>query len=192
MRWIGNELGLAFKDTWSKSIVDYANNTIDSNISDKFTKGFENGNKWTVAECDARITSGWFWGNDKKETKSIRELANMYFNSVGHNSTLLLNIPPNDEGDLDDKIKERLLEFGKNIKKSFEKNLLIKATIKATNVRNYSKQFSPLNLLEDKGFWITDKCVNDATLLIELNEEKSFDAIELEENIELGQRINSY
>lgn len=192
VRWIGNELGFAHKDTWSKSIVDYTDNTIDSNEDDEFTKGYENGNKWTVPECDARITSGWFWGNDKKDPKSIQELAKMYFNSVGHNSTLLLNIPPNDKGDLDDAIKERLLEFGENIKNSFETNLLINGTIKATNVRNLSKQFSPINLLENEGFWITDENINEASLLIEINEEKTFDAIVLEENIEIGQRINSY
>lgn len=192
VRWIGNEIGLAHKDTWSKSIVDYEKNTIDSNESDEFTKGYENGNKWTVPECDARITSGWFWGNDKKEPKSIKELAEMYFRSVGHNSTLLLNTPPNDKGDLDDAIKQRLLEFGENIKKSFETHLIKNGEIKATNVRNLSKQFTPENLIENEGFWITDKDVNEASLLIELNEEKTFDAIVLEENIELGQRINSY
>ena len=192
VRWIGNELGFAHKDTWSKSIVNYENNTIDSNEDGEYFKGFENGNKWTVPECDARITSGWFWGNDKKEPKSIKELAEMYFRSVGNNSTLLLNIPPNDKGDLDDAIKDRLLEFGENIKKSFETNLLKEGKISATSIRNLSKQFSPLNLLDNEGIWITDNYVNEASLLIESKEAKTFDSIVLEENIEIGQRINFY
>lgn len=192
VRWIGNELGFAHKDTWSKSIVNYDDNTIDSNEDGEYFKGFENGNKWTVPECDARITSGWFWGNEKKEPKSIKELAKMYFRSVGHNSTLLLNIPPNDKGDLDEDIKNRLLEFGENIRESFENNILEESKISATNIRNSSKQFSPSNLFRNEGFWITDKGVNEASLLIELEEAKTFDSIVLEENIEIGQRINSY
>lgn len=192
VRWIGNELGFAHKDTWSKSIVNFDENTIDSNEDGEYFKGFENGNKWTVPECDARITSGWFWGNEKKEPKSIKELAEMYFRSVGHNSTLLLNIPPNDKGDLDKDIKNRLLEFGENIRKTFENNILEESKISATNIRNSSKQFSPSNLFGNKGFWITDKDVNEASLLIELEEAKTFDSIVLEENIEIGQRINSY
>ena len=88
VRWIGNENGYADKNTWSKSIVDYKNNTINSNSQGGYTLGWENGNQWTVPEADARITSGWFWGTTKAAPKSIEALGTMYFNSVGHNSPL--------------------------------------------------------------------------------------------------------
>ena len=45
---------------------------------------------------------GGFWGTAKNTPKSVEDLAGMYFNSVGHNSPLLLNIPPNDKGKVDD------------------------------------------------------------------------------------------
>lgn len=124
VRWIGNELGIAGKDTWSKSKVDLANNSIDSNQQGSATVGFEDGNKWTVPEADARITSGWFWGTQKNTPKSMEELSNMYFESVGHNATLLLNVPPNTEGSIDDAIVKRIQEFGDNIKKTFATNLI--------------------------------------------------------------------
>lgn len=98
VRWIGNEDGVAFEDTWAKSNVNYDNNTIDSNGSTPYSKGYENGNKWTVPECDGRITSGWFWGTNKCTPKTVAQLANMYFDSVGHNATMLLNVPPNNKG----------------------------------------------------------------------------------------------
>lgn len=69
VRWIGNENGIAGKDTWSKSNVDTQKGTIDSNAQGGATIGFENGNKWTVPEADARITSGWFWGTQKNTQK---------------------------------------------------------------------------------------------------------------------------
>ena len=62
VRWIGNENGYAAKDTWSKSNVNVEADTCDDNKQGSYTVGYENGNKWTVPEADARITSGWFWG----------------------------------------------------------------------------------------------------------------------------------
>lgn len=61
VRWIGNEDGVAHENTWAKSKVNVANNTIDSNGTTPYTIGYADGNKWTVPECDGRITSGWFW-----------------------------------------------------------------------------------------------------------------------------------
>ena len=43
VRWIGNELGIAGKDTWSKSTVDKEKNTINSNKQGNATVGFEDG-----------------------------------------------------------------------------------------------------------------------------------------------------
>ena len=123
VRWIGNENGYADKNTWSKSIVDYKNNTINSNSQGGYTLGWENGNQWTVPEADARITSGWFWGTTKAAPKSIEALGTMYFNSVGHNSPLLLNIPPNNQGTVDEAILNRVAEFGQNIKDTFDENM---------------------------------------------------------------------
>ena len=121
VRWIGNELGLANEETWSKSQVDYEANTIDSNRtgSNGTTVGIAEGNQWTVPEADARITSGWFWGPGKKTPKSLKELSDMYFNSVGHNAVLLLNIPPNTEGTVDEDILYRMAENGAKIKNNF-------------------------------------------------------------------------
>ena len=104
VRWIGNENGFAAEETWSKSNVDKEKNTINSNSSGGYTKGFPDGNQWTVPEADARITSGWFWGDSKKTPKTMEELSEMYFRSVGHNAPLLLNVPPNNKGKVDDAI----------------------------------------------------------------------------------------
>ena len=53
VRWIGNELGYANEETWSKSKVNYDNNTIDSKKVGAYTVGYEDGNQWTVPESDA-------------------------------------------------------------------------------------------------------------------------------------------
>ena len=69
-----------------------------------------------VGATYARITSGWFWGTQKNTPKTMEELSDMYFNSVGHNATLLLNVPPNNQGTVDEAILKRVEEFGKNVK----------------------------------------------------------------------------
>ena len=196
VRWIGNEEGTADKNTWSKSRVNEAENTINSNTQGKHTVGFADGNKWTVPEADARITSGWFWAPSRKTPKSIEELGNMYFNSVGHNATLLLNVPPNNQGTVDAAILERVEEFGENIKKSFAVNMasMNGASVKASKVRGNSKSFGPGKTVDgdDSTYWTTNDGETSGQLLIDLGSEKRFDVVSIEEAIQNGQHINSY
>ena len=124
----------------AKSTIDRENNTINSNSRDGYTKGFPNGNQWTVPEADTKITSGWFWGESKKTPLSMEQLAGIYFGSVGHNATLLLNVPPNKQGTVDADILARVAEFGKAVQNTFDKNLAEKASVSATEVRGNSKK----------------------------------------------------
>ena len=90
VRWIGNEDGAAADETWSKSILTEDNkikndpsqkaDDFKGDPTDHYSNGYAEGNKWTVPEVDARITSGWFWGNGKHLPKSMEQLSNMYFN----------------------------------------------------------------------------------------------------------------
>ncbi|WP_165217494.1 alpha-L-fucosidase [Schaalia sp. ZJ1691] len=202
VRWIGNELGLAGANTWSKSKVNKQSNTIDSrSISDpevgtKATVGWEDGNQWTVPEADARITAGWFWANNRKTPKSLKDLGNMYFNSVGHNAVLLLNIPPNTDGTVDEAIRSRLGEFGDAIKQSFAKNLAAAsgASLSASNVRGNAQQFSPNTLVDgdDATHWSTDDGQSSGSVIVDLGRSTLADVVSVEEAIEFGQRINHY
>ena len=196
VRWIGNELGIAGKDTWSKSTVDKEKNTINSNKQGNATVGFEDGNQWTVPEADARITSGWFWGTTKNTPKTMDELSDMYFNSVGHNATLLLNIPPNNQGTVDKAILDRVTEFGNNIKETFKTNLAKAegASVKVSEVRGNDETFKPGNMIDDNDetYWTTSDGNKSGEILVDLGEKKNFDVVSIEEAIQNGQRINNY
>lgn len=196
VRWIGNEDGVAHENTWAKSKVNEANNTIDSNGTTPYTIGYADGNKWTVPECDGRITSGWFWGTKKNTPKTITQLANMYFDSVGHNATMLLNVPPNNQGTVDKPILERVTEFGQNVEETFRTNLA-KAkgtTIEASNVRGNDTAFKPGNVVDakDETYWTTDDGTKEGSLTIKWDKAKKFDVVSIEEAIQKGQHINSY
>ncbi len=196
VRWIGNELGIAGKDTWSKSKVDKDKNTINSNKQGNATVGFEDGNQWTVPEADARITSGWFWGTQKNTPKTMEELSDMYFNSVGHNATLLLNVPPNNQGKVDKAILDRVTEFGNNIKETFKTNLAKAegASVKVSSVRENAETFKPGNMIDenDETYWTTSDGTKSGEILIDLGKETKFDVVSIEEAIQNGQRINNY
>ena len=194
VRWIGNELGYANEETWSKSKVDYEKNTIDSKKVGSYTVGYEDGNQWTVPESDARITSGWFWGTTKNTPKSVEDLAGMYFNSVGHNSPLLLNIPPNNQGKVDDAILKRVTELGQNIKDTFKSNIAAYSTVKASEVRGNDVDYSPENVLDGKDdtYWTVNDGTTTGELVVELGETKTFDVVSIEEAIQFGQRIKAF
>lgn len=205
VRWIGNENGFADDTTWAKSTIrdgqiynDDSQRTGDykGDPTDGYSNGYEDGNHWTVPEADARITSGWFWGTQKNTPRTLTNLAEMYFRSVGHNATLLLNVPPNNEGKVDKPIQDRVVEFGQNVQDTFRTNLA-KAdgtTITASNVRGNDIDFKPGNAVDDDDatYWTTDDGTTSGSLTIKWDSAKRFDVVSIEEAIQNGQHINSY
>lgn len=205
VRWIGNENGFADDTTWAKSTIrdgqiynDDSQRTGDykGDPTDGYSNGYEDGNHWTVPEADARITSGWFWGTQKNTPRTLTNLAEMYFRSVGHNATLLLNVPPNNEGKVDKAIQDRVVEFGQNVQDTFRTNLA-KAngtTITASNVRGNDIDFKPGNAVDDDDatYWTTDNGTTSGSLTIKWDSAKRFDVVSIEEAIQNGQHINNY
>lgn len=205
VRWIGNENGFADDTTWAKSRISNVQIYNDESQragdykgdpTDGYSNGYEDGNHWTVPEADARITSGWFWGTQKNTPRTLTNLAEMYFRSVGHNATLLLNVPPNNEGKVDQAILDRVVEFGQNVQDTFRTNLA-KAngtTITASNVRGNDIDFKPGNAVDDDDatYWTTDDGTTSGSLTIKWDSAKRFDVVSIEEAIQNGQHINSY
>ena len=196
VRWIGNEEGYSNPQTWSKSISNKTNNTIDSNQTNVHgtRAGYSNGNQWTVPEADSKITSGWFWGTTKKTPISMKDLANRYFESVGYNAVMLLNIPPNDKGQVEPAILARVEEFGNAIRETFTNNLAKNATITASEVRGDESAFAPENVLDgnDATYWTVNDDTSTGSLVLDLGAVKTFDVVSIEESIEFGQRITSF
>lgn len=120
VRWVGNEAGKVRENEWSVVPSMYSDPNYTANNSQKVDDGqfalkFEledddlgsreviekfNGNLiWYPAETDVSIRPGWFYHeNEDDKVKTSDELFDIYKNSVGGNSLLLLNIPPNKKG----------------------------------------------------------------------------------------------
>ncbi|UCH36188.1 MAG: alpha-L-fucosidase [Armatimonadota bacterium] len=107
IRWVGNESGVAREDETSVQPAP----------------GGE-GVRWHPAECDVSIRPGWFYhpAEDDK-VKTLDHLMDIYYQSVGRNSVLLLNVPPDRRGLVHDNDARRLAEFGAEIRRRFGRSL---------------------------------------------------------------------
>ena len=101
VRWCGNERGIAGDPNWSAvdpTVVSYPGQS-GAGIEAALQHGHEAGTAWRPAEVDVSIRPGWFYhpAQDDK-VRTIDNLIQLYFTSVGRNSKLLLNVPPTREG----------------------------------------------------------------------------------------------
>ncbi|KQX68320.1 alpha-L-fucosidase [Paenibacillus sp. Root444D2] len=116
IRWVGNEDGVAPYPCW---------NTAESAKLSMYTQDMAawlpETPAWVPAECDVPIRKDrWFWHpNDEHTLRSLDNLLDIYYRSVGHGCTLLLNLAPDDRGLLPEADVNRLLEFTDEIKQRF-------------------------------------------------------------------------
>ena len=117
--WIGNEEGLARSPTWNAMPLDKARSGVSTGYDSD-----PDGQVWLPSECDARIRSDWFWSSKNAASlKSVGQLMNMYYRSVGHGAVLLLNHTPDTTGRIPDADAKRAAEFGAEIQRQFGHSL---------------------------------------------------------------------
>jgi alpha-L-fucosidase len=114
IRWCGNESGAGGDPNWSMVdpvAVPYPG-VSGPGIIPALQHGDPNGTVWRPAEVDTSIRKGWFHHPaDDTTVRSVDNLVDLYFNSVGRNSKLLLNVPPTRDGLLHDVDVARLAGF---------------------------------------------------------------------------------
>ncbi len=147
------------------------------------------------AECDVSIRPGWFW-HEKENTqvKSPEQLVDLYFESVGRGASLLLNLPPNRSGLLQDTDAQSLGGFRRKLDRIFAVDVAHGAKLKASNVRGQSSRFDTHNLTDrdPATYWATDNSVRAADVVIDLDEPQIVSIVRLRETISLGQRIRKF
>lgn len=191
-RWVGNENGEAGRTNYCTIDID---NFTQSNAPPQTTlmEGTENGSQWIPAETDVSIRPGWFWReSENNKVKSLQELLKIYYNSVGRNSLLLLNVPPDTRGRIHKNDSTVLMQFGQAISRIFESNLAKNAKVTASNTRGL--RFKAENVLDSNydTYWAPKDSIKTATLTFEFPKEVVFNRILLQEYIPLGQRVNAF
>lgn len=169
IRWVGNEDGFAAETEWS----------------------VQNG-RWHPAECDVSIRPGWFWHPEQDaQVKTLEHLIDIYYRSVGHNSVLLLNVPPNRDGLIPEPDIARLREWRRVLDETFAVDHASGATVTASA----ADPDHPAAALVDgdpETYWSPPAGTRTATLTIELKQAARFDVTMLQEYIALGQRVEGY
>ncbi len=113
IRWVGNENGVAPYPAWNAVSEADARSGVAT-----ARHGSPRGTAWLPLECDARIRSTWFWNTKNAHTlKSVEQLMNMYYRSVGHGAVLLLNNTPDTTGLIPEADARRSAEFGAEIRR---------------------------------------------------------------------------
>ena len=166
VRWVGNESGIGRPTEWSATVLapgiygrsaginkslKINNNSKDLGGRDMLAKANEL--FWYPSEVDVSIRPGWFYhDHEDDKVKSLSHLMNIYFESVGYNSVLLLNIPPDKRGRIHENDSTRLMEFASYIDKTFSNNLVKKGNklwkANAGNSKEYAlTSKAPINVV---------------------------------------------
>ena len=194
-RWVGNESGKAGETCWSTLNTDGFGPGAASPSVDTLNCGNLHGARWIPAETDVSIRPGWFY-HETEHPKSLQELLKIYFTSVGRNSLLLLNVPPDRRGLVPAEDSIRLMELRAALDSIFAVDLARKASVTADNTRGGKrrKAFSPKNIINSNydSYWATDDSCLAPTLTLTFREPVTFNLIMLQEYIPLGQRIAAF
>ena len=186
IRWIGNERGYAGDPLWQKVNPDKLGTEAEL---DYLQHGDPSGMIFSIGEADVSIRPGWFYHEDQ-DPKSLEELVEIYFHSVGRGTPLLLNIPPNQDGLFDAKDIERLYEFAAYRNELYKEDLALGAKVSGPAL---SADFACHHLTDGlkTSFWASDADF-PIQLELDLGSPQTFDVIELREDLKLGQRTAAF
>jgi alpha-L-fucosidase len=191
VRWVGNEKGMGSLTNWC--LLNKDDMYPGGNFAHILGEGHEDGEYWVPAEVDVSLRPGWFYHKDQDSlVRSPENLMEIYYSSVGRNSNLLLNVPPDTRGLLYENDVQALMGFRKLLEKEFEFDLARDKKVTASNYRG--KDFRPSNTVDgdDKTYWATKDDHLTAELIIDLGTETEINRILLQEYIKLGQRIQEF
>ncbi len=144
---------------------------------------------WYPAETDVSIRPGWFYHEEEDtKVKSAEKLLDIYFNSIGRNGVLLLNIPPDKRGLIHSSDIAALKKWKQLRDNIFKNNIANRADIKSFNGINTNYILDGNNTTH----YTTE--ANDTTTVLEmqLKSPSSFNVLQLQENIRMGQRIERF
>jgi len=135
VRWVGNEKGTAFENVWYgidrrglyPGREDYAS---------RFAAGRIDAPDWVPPEVDVSIRPGWFHHPaEDGRVKSVEALVEIYEQSVGRGTNLLLNVPPDRRGLIPEIDAERLRGLRHRLDAMYRENLATGARAAASAVR---------------------------------------------------------
>lgn len=181
IRWVGNEAGVGRETEWSSTVLPPSTATDSEKVLARL--GINNMSKdlgsrdmlqkvdrlfWYPSEVDVSIRPGWFYHTaEDDKVKSLAHLVDIYFKSVGYNSVLLLNIPPDRRGRIHENDAARIKELAD----------YIAATFATDYVRKGSAPWQP---------------AEGESRVYKLKTKAKINVVMLQEDIRRGQRVEAF
>jgi alpha-L-fucosidase len=191
VRWVGNESGMGSLTNWC--LLKRDEMYPGGNFANILGEGQEDGDYWVPAEVDVSIRRGWFYHQSEDSmVRTPENLMDLYYSSIGRNSNLLLNVPPDRRGLLNENDVKSLLKFREFRDMEFKTDLARNKEVSATNTRGKEFAASNINDGNPETYWATDDYQTAAELIIDLDSETEVNRIVVQEYIKLGQRIQKY
>ncbi|WP_332914302.1 alpha-L-fucosidase [Algoriphagus boritolerans] len=192
VRWVGNEHGFAYETTWSNLMRDSVYAGMPE-FSEKWATGQENGTHWVPAESDVSIRPGWYYhAYEDHKVKTLPELMEIYYKSIGQNSSLLINFPVDRRGLIHEKDEEAILKMAAKIKEDFATNLVKGATLKSADDRGKGYEVKNLADGDFDTYWTTPDGQIEASVELDFGKNVSFNRLLLQEFVNLGQRVKAF
>ncbi len=195
-RWVGTEEGFSGDPCWHRYTPKGREDGVPpANGQTKYWEsinGHRDGKFWMPAETNTSIRPGWFYhASEDDRVKSPETLVKLYYESLGHGTTLILNLPPDRRGLIHKNDIGSLTKFKEIIEATFAKDLSEGALFKASNIRGESNSYDVANLRDNdqQTYWATDDEVLTPELIVEFPEITEFNVVNIREFIPLGQRI---
>ena len=180
VRWVGNERGYGRETEWSATVLTpdaYGRAARQNRELGIAPKSADLGSRellaragelfWYPSEVDVSIRPGWFYhAQEDAQVKSLSKLVEIYLESVGRNSVLLLNVPPDRRGRLADADVARLKELGDYLRRAFADNRV-----------------------KDVPYW---KAAAGESKVYDLDAETTVNTLMVQEDIARGQRVEAF
>ena len=198
-RWVGNEGGVGRTTEWS--VIPLPSSPDTFNWPDMTARDLGSRAKlkpgshlwWYPAEVNTTILSkgAWFWGVGKKP-KSVSELVNVYYTSVGRNGNLILNLSPDNRGLVPDDQLAALSQMAQVVNETFATDLAAGGQLTADT----ADATHGASLALDGNFdtwWEAAPGKTNGTVTLTLPKPVAFDVVSLQEAVDhRGQRIEAF
>lgn len=186
IRWIGNESGWAGQTNWSMT-------SRTASESKQYQYGDIDGDDWLPGEVDVSIRPGWFYhAREDHQVRSLSNLVNIYYESVGRNANLLLNFPVALNGKIHPTDSSRIVEWWRTIESELKTDLLRDAKVEASNSRGSEFRVGAVNDVDWDTYWATDDAVTKADVTFTFDQPTVLNRLLLQEYIPLGQRVIAF
>ncbi|SIN99276.1 alpha-L-fucosidase [Algoriphagus halophilus] len=192
VRWVGNEHGEAFETNWANLMRD----SVYAGMPDypqKYAPGQENGTHWVPAETNVSIRPGWYYHTyEDHRVRSLANLVDIYYNSIGRNTSLLINFPIDTRGLIHENDEEAILKLGEKIKEDFAVNLVSQAAVSASVERGSDYVAENVQDEDYETYWSVPDGQKSGSLEIDFGKPTVFNRLLIQEYVVLGQRIKAF